>query len=185
VEGGGTCGLFPVGELRADSDAAFQSDLSFDLAGLVPHVAPPYKPDNGIPIEDLDPTPVDVAWIGSCTGGKLEDLAAAAEVLAGRTVSPGVRLIVSPATLKTMETAGERGYLRTFLSAGGQVVPPSCGACLGMGPGTLGVGEVGVFSSNRNFKGRAGEGAVYLASPATVAASALEGKVADPRKFLG
>jgi 3-isopropylmalate/(R)-2-methylmalate dehydratase large subunit len=95
-----------------------------------------------------------------------------------------VRLIVSPATLKTMEEAGQRGYLRTFLDAGGQVVPPSCGACLGMGPGTLKDGEVGVFASNRNFKGRAGSGSVYLASPATVAASALEGRVADPRPFL-
>ncbi len=185
VEGGGTCGLFPVGEIRADQGAHFQRDLSFDLSGLVPHVAPPFKPDLGLPVTELDPTPVDVAWIGSCTGGKLEDLAAAAEVLEGERVAPNVRLIVSPATLKTMEKAGEKGYLRTFLSAGGQVVPPSCGACLGMGPGTLSSGEVGVFSSNRNFKGRAGEGAVYLASPATVAASAVRGRITDPRDFLG
>jgi 3-isopropylmalate dehydratase small subunit len=184
VEGGGTCGLFPVGELRADEDAVFQGDLSFDLSDLVPYVAPPFKPDNGIPVTELDETPVDVAWIGSCTGGKLEDLAAAAEVVEGRRVASGVRLIVSPATLRIMEKAGERGYLRTFVNAGGQVVPPSCGACLGMGPGTLREGEVGVFASNRNFKGRAGAGSVYLASPATVAASALTGKVADPRPFL-
>jgi homoaconitase/3-isopropylmalate dehydratase large subunit len=84
-----------------------------------------------------------------------------------------------------MEVAGEKGYLRTFLDAGGQVVPPSCGACLGMGPGTLKDGEIGAFASNRNFKGRAGTGAVYLASPATVAASAVEGRIADPRPFLG
>jgi homoaconitase/3-isopropylmalate dehydratase large subunit len=185
VEGGGTCGLFPVGAVRADEDAAFQKTLSFDLTGLTPYVAPPFKPDNGIPVSDLDPTAIDVAWIGSCTGGKLEDLAAAAEVVAGRTVAPEVRLIVSPATLRIMEEAGNRGYLRAFLDAGGQVVPPSCGACLGMGPGTLVEGEVGVFASNRNFKGRAGKGAVYLASPATVAASALEGQIADPRRFLG
>ena len=184
VEGGGTCGLFPVGDIRADEEAQFQGTLSFDLSELVPHVAPPFKPDLGLPVADLDHTPVDVAWIGSCTGGKLEDLAAAAEVLEGQKVTPGVKLIVSPATLKTMEKAGEAGYLRTFLNAGGQVVPPSCGACLGMGPGTLNGGEVGVFSSNRNFKGRAGEGAVYLASPATVAASAIKGEIADPREFL-
>jgi len=184
VEGGGTCGLFPVGSVRADEDAAFRSTLSFDLSEMVPYVAPPFKPDNGVPVTELDDTPIDVAWIGSCTGGKLEDLAAAAEVVEGRKVVPGVRLIVSPATLNTMEKAGERGYLRAFLDAGGQVVPPSCGACLGMGPGTLKDGEVGVFASNRNFKGRAGTGSVYLASPATVAASALEGRVADPRKFL-
>jgi 3-isopropylmalate dehydratase small subunit len=185
VEGGGTCGLFPVGDVRADPDARFQDRLSFDLTGLVPYVAPPFKPDNGLPVGDLPPTPVDVAWIGSCTGGKLEDLAAAAEIVRGNKVAPGVRLIVSPATLKTMEIAGEKGYLRAFLEAGGQVVPPSCGACLGMGPGTLTDGEIGVFASNRNFKGRAGTGAVYLASPATVAASALEGRIADPRPFLG
>jgi len=184
VEGGGTCGLFPVGEVRADPDADFQEELAFGLSDLVPYVALPYKPDNGLPISELEPTPVDVAWIGSCTGGKLEDLAAAAAVVKGRKVAPGVRLIVSPATLTTMEKAGELGYLRAFLDAGGQVVPPSCGACLGMGPGTVKEGEVGVFSSNRNFKGRAGEGAVYLASPATVAASALEGKIADPRPYL-
>jgi 3-isopropylmalate dehydratase small subunit len=185
VEGGGTCGLFPVGEVRADADAEFRGELSFDLSTLAPQVAPPFKPDLGIPVAELDSTPIDVAWIGSCTGGKMEDLAAAAEVLEGQRVAPGVRLIVSPATLKTMEKAGERGYLRTFLAAGGQVVPPSCGACLGMGPGTLLAGEVGVFSSNRNFKGRAGEGAVYLASPATVAASAVRGSISDPRELLG
>jgi len=184
VEGGGTCGLFPVGAIRADEDAEFRASLSYDLSGLVPQVAPPFKPDNGIPVEELEQTAIDVAWIGSCTGGKLEDLAAAAEVVDGGRVAPGVRLIVSPATLSTMERAGELGYLRAFLEAGGQVVPPSCGACLGMGPGTLKDGEVGVFASNRNFKGRAGTGSVYLASPATVAASALQGRVADPRQFL-
>lgn len=184
VEGGGTCGLFPVGAVRADEDAGFRSTLSFDLAELTPFVAPPFKPDNGVPVSDLDETPIDVAWIGSCTGGKLEDLAAAAEIVEGRKLAPEVRLVVSPATLSTMERAGERGYLRTFLDAGGQVVPPSCGACLGMGPGTLKDGEVGVFASNRNFKGRAGTGSVYLASPATVAASALEGRIADPRPYV-
>ncbi|MGD2122901.1 MAG: aconitase/3-isopropylmalate dehydratase large subunit family protein [Gemmatimonadota bacterium] len=184
VEGGGTCGLFPVGAVAADADAVFRKEMSFDLGSLEPYVAPPFKPDNGIPVVDLEPTSIDVAWIGSCTGGKLEDLAAAAEVVAGKRVAPSVRLIVSPATLRTMEKAGEQGYLRAFLEAGGQVIPPSCGACLGMGPGTLKEGEVGVFASNRNFKGRAGAGSVYLASPATVAASALEGKIADPRRFL-
>jgi len=184
VEGGGTCGLFPVGTVQADEGATYRSDLTFDLRNLVPFVAPPYKPDNGIPITDLDETPFDVGWIGSCTGGKLEDLRAAAEIIDGHRVAPSVRLVVSPATLDTMQEADERGYLRAFVEAGGQVVPPSCGACLGMGPGTLREGEVGVFASNRNFKGRAGAGAVYLASPATVAASAVRGKITDPREFL-
>ena len=184
VEGGGTCGLFPMGEIRADPGAQYLRELSFDLSQLVPVVALPYKPDNGVAIADLEETPIDVAWLGSCTGGKLEDLAAAAEVIRGRKVAPGVRFIVSPATLDTMKTAGDRGYLRAFLEAGGQVVPPACGACLGMGPGILRDGEVGVFASNRNFKGRAGAGSVYLASPATVAASAVVGRITDPRIFL-
>lgn len=184
VEAGGTCGLFPVGAIRPDPDAAYAADLAFDLSDVVPFVAPPYKPDNGIPVTDLGDTPIHVAWIGSCTGGKLEDIAAAARVVQERKVAPGVRLIVSPATLRTMQEASDRGYLRAFIGAGGQVVPPSCGACLGMGPGTLQEGEVGVFASNRNFRGRAGAGAAYLASPATVAASALAGRITDPRAYL-
>ncbi|MFQ6014026.1 MAG: aconitase/3-isopropylmalate dehydratase large subunit family protein [Anaerolineae bacterium] len=184
VEGGATCGLFPIGDIQADSDASYKQELRFGLSGLVPHVAPPYKPDNGIPITDMADTPIDVAWIGSCTGGKLEDLAAAAEIIAGREVASGVRLIVSPATLSVMGEAGRRGYLRAFIEAGAMIVPPSCGACLGMGPGALKEGQVAVFASNRNFKGRSGDGVVYLASPATVAASAIAGKIADPRQFL-
>ena len=89
VEGGGTRGLFPVGEVRADLDADFQEELAFGLSNLVPYVALPYKPDNGLPVSELEPTPVDVAWIGSCTGGKLEDLAAEV-VVKGRKVAPGV-----------------------------------------------------------------------------------------------
>ena len=107
-----------MGTIRADERASFRKLLSFDLTEMVPHVAPPYKPDSGIPVVDLEETDIDVAWIGSCTGGKLEDLAAAAAVLHGQKVAPSVRLIVSPATLSVMEKAGETGYLRTFLSAG-------------------------------------------------------------------
>ncbi len=184
VEGGGTCGLFPVGKVRPDDDASYVAEFAFDLSELVPYVALPFKPDNGAPVSGLDETAIDVAWIGSCTGGKLEDLAAAAAVVRGRRVAPGVRLIVSPATLEVMRVAGEKGFLRAFIDAGGQVIPPSCGACLGMGPGVLRDGETGVFASNRNFKGRAGSGDLYLASPATVAASALAGRIVDPRSFL-
>ena len=184
VEGGATCGIFPFGKLRSDPNATYKTKMAFDLSNLVPYVAKPYKPDNGVPITELKDMPIEVAWVGSCTGGKLEDVIAAARVITGRKVAKGVQFIVSPSTLGVWERAGREGYLRAILEAGGQLVPPSCGACIGMGPGTLKEGQVGVYSSNRNFKGRAGQGAVYLASPATVAASAIKGKLADPREFL-
>ncbi len=184
VEGGAMCGIFPVGRLRSDPDAVYKAKMSFDLSRLVPYVAKPYKPDNGVPITALDDVPIEVAWVGSCTGGKFEDVRAAAQIIKNHQVAGGVQFIVSPSTLGVWERAGREGYLRAILEAGGQLVPPSCGACIGMGPGTLKEGQVGVYSSNRNFKGRAGQGAVYLASPATVAASAIKGKVADPREFI-
>lgn len=184
VEAGGTCGLFPVGTLRSDPEATYSKRLTFDLATLEPYVAKPYKPDNAVPVSQVGDVPVDVAWVGSCTGGKLEDIAAVAAVLEGKKVHPRVRLYVSPATLGVMEEAGKRGYLRTILKAGGYILPPACGACLGMGPGVIPAGQVGIFASNRNFKGRAGEGDNYLASPATVAATAVKGKITDPREFL-
>lgn len=188
VEGGATCGIFPVGTLRSDPDASYKKRYSFDLSKLEPYVAKPYQPDNGVPISQLlredGEVRVDVCWVGSCTGGKLEDVAAAAHITQGREVSRDVRMIVSPASLGVWEEAGRRGYSRWLLEAGAELVPPSCGACIAMGPGALRQGQIGVFSSNRNFKGRSGLGAVYLASPATVAASALRGAIADPREFL-
>lgn len=187
VEGGASCGIFPVGHLRSDPDAIYLSKLAFDLSGLVPYVAPPYKPDNGIPLSELDrPVKIDIAWVGSCTGGKLEDVAAATGVIRGNHVASGVQFILSPATMGIWEKAGRRGYLRELLAAGVRLFPSSCGACIAMGPGALSDEEqVGVFSSNRNFKGRAGKGQAYLASPATVAASAIAGEIADPRQYLG
>ncbi|MCI2429710.1 3-isopropylmalate dehydratase large subunit [Candidatus Acetothermia bacterium] len=185
VEGGATCGIFPVGKLRPDSDALYKSKLNFDLSHLEPYVALPYKPDNGVPISKIkEEIALDVCWVGSCTGGKFDDVEAAARVVAGRRVSPKTQFIVAPASLGVWERAGRMGYLRQILDAGGQLVPPSCGACIGMGPGTLKEGQVGVYSSNRNFKGRSGQGTLYLASPATVAASAITGYIADPREFL-
>lgn len=184
VEGGASCGIFPVGKLRSDPDAAFKKTLEFNLSSLSPYVAKPFSPDNGAPVDEVKNVAIDVAWVGSCTGGKLEDVQAAADVIRGHTVARGVQFIVAPSTMGVMEEAGRRGYLRDVLDAGGQIVQPGCGACIGMGAGTLKEGQVGVFASNRNFKGRAGKGTVYLASPATAAASAIEGKVADPRKYL-
>lgn len=185
VEGGATCGIFPVGKLHSDSDAEYVKRLSFDISKLTPYVARPYKPDNGVPISELgEDVKIDVCWVGSCTGGKLEDVAAAAQIIQGRQISRDGRFIVSPSTLGVWEEAGRRGYSRWLLESGAELIPPSCGACIAMGPGTLRERQVGVFSSNRNFKGRSGLGTVYLASPATVAASALRGKITDPREFL-
>jgi len=185
VEGGATCGIFAVGDLRPDPDAKYKHKLSFDLSKLEPYVALPYEPDNGVPISQLEgEIKIDVCWVGSCTGGKLEDIAAAAQIAKGRRVSAEAELIVSPATLGVWGEAGRLGYLRWLLEAGAHLVPPSCGACIAMGPGTLKEGQTGIFSSNRNFKGRSGAGTVYLASPATVAASALRGAITDPREFL-
>ncbi len=185
VEGGATCGIFPVGKLRPDPDAVYKSKMSFDLSKLEPYVALPYKPDNGVPISQIrEEIVLDVCWVGSCTGGKFEDVKAAANVIARRKVSSRTQFIVAPASLGVWERAGRMGYLRQILDAGGQLVPPSCGACIGMGPGTLKENQVGLYSSNRNFKGRSGLGTLYLASPATVAASAIKGHIADPREFL-
>ncbi len=184
VEGGASCGIFAVGELRSDDGAVFKQNLTFDLDQLTPIVAPPFSPDTGVSVDVVEKAEIDVAWVGSCTGGKLEDVQAAADVIRGNKVAEGVKFIVAPSTIGVMEEAGRQGYLRDIIEAGGQIVQPGCGACIGMGPGTLKEGEVGVFASNRNFKGRAGKGNVFLASPASVAASAIEGKVADPRKYL-
>ncbi len=185
VEGGATCGIFSVGKLRSDSEATYKSKMSFDLSKLEPYVALPFKPDNGVPISQIkEDISLDVCWVGSCTGGKFEDIEAAAKIIKGRTVAKGTQFIVAPSTLKVMEDAGKKGYLRDFLDAGAQLANPSCGACIGMGPGTLKEGQVGVYSSNRNFKGRSGQGTLYLASPAMVAASAIKGKITDPREFL-
>lgn len=184
VEGGASCGIFPVGALRSDDDAEFKQRLEFDLDALTPYVAPPFSPDNGVSIDVVEAAAIDVAWVGSCTGGKLEDVQAAADVVRRNRVSAAVTFIVAPSTIGVMEAAGRKGYLRDIIAAGGQIVQPGCGACIGMGPGTLKEGQVGIFASNRNFKGRAGKGDLYLASPATVAASAIEGKIADPRKYL-
>lgn len=186
VEGGANCGIFPVGSLRSDSDAVYKDQMSFDISELVPYVAEPYKPDNGVPITKLNgKVDIDVSWVGSCTGGKLEDVQFAAEIFQGHRLNPGNKFIVSPSTMGVWEEAGRHGYSRWLIEGGAEMFPPSCGACIAMGPGTLREDQVGVFSSNRNFKGRSGLGAVYLASPATCAASAITGKITDPREYLG
>lgn len=170
----------------SDPDARFESHLTFDVSSLPPMISGPGKVEAAHPIESLEGEPIDQAFIGACTNGRLEDLEAAARVLKGRKVKPGCRLIVAPASRRVLSEALASGFIGTIVSAGGTILPPGCGPCLGSHEGVLGEGEVCISSSNRNFKGRMGSdrATIYLASPATVAASAVEGRVTDPRRLM-
>jgi len=173
----------PLEAVRNDADAEFKEVRPFDVGGLEPQVACPDTVDNVKPVSRVEGTPVDQVFIGSCTNGRMEDLEAAAAVLRGRHVHPDVRLLVVPASREVYMDAMNAGLLRVFAEAGGLVCNPSCGACFGGHIGILAPGEAGLATSNRNFRGRQGspEAEVYLASPATAAASAVEGVITDPR----
>ena len=172
--------------ISSDSDARFESELKIEVSRIPPVVSGPHRVESARSMEELGSVRIDQAFIGTCTNGRLEDLIAAAEVLKGRKVSRGCRLIVAPASRKVMADAIEAGVAQAIMSAGGTFLPPGCGPCLGAHEGVLGPGEVCISSSNRNFQGRMGseQAEIYLASPATVAASAIEGKIADPRRYL-
>jgi homoaconitate hydratase family protein len=167
----------------ADADAAYARELTYDLPTLEPAVACPHAVDNVKPVGAVAGTKINQALLGTCTNGRLSDLRAAAAILKGRRASPKVRLLVLPASRSVVEAALEDGTLGVLVRAGGVVLPPGCGPCLGAHQGVLAPGEVCISTSNRNFKGRMGckEGEIYLASPATVAASALHGVISDPR----
>ncbi len=166
-------------EINADSDAEYQRIYQFDLSDLEPQVARPPKPDMVVPISQLEEVPITKAFIGSCTGGKLYDLAQAAEVLQGRQIASGVSLFIVPASLEIREKAEALGYLEIFEQAGAQILKSGCGACINSGLGVLAKEETGIYATNRNFKGRSGDptGKNYLASPRTVAISAVKGKI--------
>jgi 3-isopropylmalate/(R)-2-methylmalate dehydratase large subunit len=172
---------------RSDEDAAFAADHAFDAAALAPQVAAPHSPANVAPVMAHAGVAIDQAYIGACVGAKLEDLRMAASVLAGRTIAPTVRLLVAPASAKITAAAAKEGIIAALLDAGATLLPSGCGACAGMGAGLLAAGEVCISTTNRNFKGRMGDpdSHVWLASPYTVAASALAGAIADPRPLLG
>jgi len=158
---------------------------SFDASALAPQVALPHSPANVRPVDDLDPTRIDIAYIGACTGAKIDDLRAAARVLAGYRVASGVQLLVAPASLRDREQAEREGLLQALTQAGAQLLPSACGACAGYGA-TIPEGSTVISSTARNFKGRMGSATaqVYLGSPFTVAASALAGRIADAREYL-
>jgi 3-isopropylmalate/(R)-2-methylmalate dehydratase large subunit len=171
---------------KSDADATFERVLHFEAEKLAPQVAAPHSPANSVSVDQIDSVRIHQAYIGACTGAKLTDLHMAAEVLKGKRVAPGVRLLIAPASTRTTSAAAADGTLATLTAAGAILMPTGCGACAGYGAGILGEGEVCISSSARNFKGRMGHAtsAVYLASPYTVAASAVAGHITDPRAFL-
>jgi len=179
-------GRSPMAIVRSGRKAEVEDELHVECSKLEPMVAIPSRVDNVRPVREVDGTPIDQAFIGSCTNGRLEDLIEAARILRGRKVKEGVRLIVTPASRRVYMDALKLGILETLLEAGAVVTNPTCGACVGTHLGVLGEGEVAVSSTNRNFVGRMGHPSskVYLASPATVAASAVRGAITDPREFL-
>jgi 3-isopropylmalate/(R)-2-methylmalate dehydratase large subunit len=171
--------------VEPDPDAEYLERLNIDLEKepLDPIVATPHSPSNGKPVSEVEGTRIDQAFIGSCTNGRLEDLAIAAKIVGGKKVHPDTRFIVTPASTEVYLEAVKTGIVETLVKAGGVVTNSTCGACIGGSLGVLGPDEVCVSSTNRNFRGRMGhpDSLVYLASPATVAASALRGVISDPR----
>jgi len=203
VEAGAKVGLFPSdsvtesylteegrGErfipLSPDPDAACESTIEIDASRLEPTVAMPHTVDNTALARELTGTHVDQVFIGTCTNGRLDDMAIAASMLQGRKQHPRTRLIVAPTSRKVLLAAIAQGYISTLVESGATIVPPGCAACLGVHQGVLGDGEVCLSTANRNFKGRMGnpEAFIYLASPATAAATAITGEITDPREFL-
>ena len=198
IEGGAKNGIFPVDdrtraymkehskrpfvEYEADADAVYDEEYTIDLSTLKPTVAFPHLPENTKTIDEVGDIKIDQVVIGSCTNGRMDDLRIAAEILKGRKVAKGLRVIVIPATQQIYLDAMEEGLLRTFIEAGAIVSTPTCGPCLGGYMGVMAEGERCVSTTNRNFVGRMGhvESEVYLASPAVAAASAITGKISGP-----
>ena len=170
----------------SDPDAKYEKVIEFDLSNLEPMVTFGYKPDQVKPVREMEGTPVDQVYIGSCTNGRIEDLRIAAEILKGKKISDNVRGILSPATPKVYMEALKEGIIDIFMQAGFCVTNPTCGACLGMSNGVLAEGEVCASTTNRNFYGRMGKGGmVHLMSPATAAATAIAGKITNSPLWKG
>jgi homoaconitate hydratase family protein len=169
----------------ADADAVYEQEIAVNLSELEPMVACPHQVENTKPVGAVIGTKIDQAFLGSCANGKYEDLVVAAKILSGRRVNPGVRLLVTPGSKQIMLEAMKSGVLQTLLESGALVTNPGCSACAGDG-GTMADGEVTLSTANRNFVGRMGsnKSSIYLSSPATLAASAIKGSIADPREFF-
>lgn len=203
VEAGAKCGLIATDEttheflkansrekdykpIAGDPDAPCAQEVEVDLSQLTPTVAFPHTVDNTRTIDEVGEVEIDQVVIGTCTNGRVEDLEAAAKILDGKSIADGVRLIVVPASASVYQQALEKGIVGIFVEAGGMICNPGCGPCVGVHQGILGDGEKCLSTQNRNFHGRMGnpKGEIYLGSPATAAATAIEGKIADPRKYL-
>lgn len=202
VEAGATSGIVPPDEetlrylrevagvkenidmLSPDEDAEYDSVVNIDLSSIEPQIACPHTVDNVKPVSAVEGVEIQQIVIGSCTNGRLDDLETAANILKGRKVARSTRMLIFPASTRIYQEAMEKGYLSTLLKAGAVIVNPGCGPCLGIHQGALGDGEVALSTTNRNFKGRMGNpnSEVYLCSPAVAAASAITGKITDPRK---
>jgi len=201
IEAGGKAGIIPPdekvfeylkgrvrGEYRpvyADRDADYLETFTYDAADIPPTVAKPFLPENTAPASELSDITIDQAYLGSCTNGRIEDLRVAAKIVKGRKVHPNVRMIVVPATKDVYEKALDEGLIKIFLDANAYVSGPTCGACLGGYMGVLAKGERCISSTNRNFVGRMGhkDSEVYLANPVVVAASAINGRITDPKEL--
>ncbi len=171
--------------LSADNDAHYERIITVDAGKIVPYVAFPHTVDNAKPVARAKGIKVDQVFIGTCTNGRIEDLKIAAEILNGKKRAPHTRLVVCPASRDVYLEAIKLGLVETFVRAGASIMGPGCGPCVGVHEGVLGDNEVCVSTANRNFKGRMGnpKGFIYLASPATVAYSAIKGEVSDPREL--
>jgi len=203
VEAGAKVGIFPSDKITrkylleqgrakdyqpitADADATYERTISIDISKLEPMVSRPHTVDNTVPVKEIAGIRVQQVLIGTCTNGRLEDLAIAAHILAGKKRHPQTRLVITPASRRILLDAIAAGYIKTLIEAGAVIMPPGCGACLGLHQGVIGDGESCLSTANRNFKGRMGsaEGFIYLSSPATAAASAIKGEITDPREYL-
>ena len=202
IEAGAKNGIFPVDDrtleylkgrserapviYTADEDAPYEKTVEIDLSKIEPTVACPHLPENTRPAKELENIRIDQVVIGSCTNGRMEDMEAAYRILNGKTVAKGVRCIIIPATMAIYRECIQRGYTTAFIDAGAVVSTPTCGPCLGGYMGILAEGERCVATTNRNFVGRMGhvKSEVYLASPATAAASALTGYITEPKEGM-
>ena len=203
VEGGAKNGLFAPDQVTKNyleerdghsnhwekssrEDFHYTQELKVDLSSLKPKVALPHSPAHAVTVEEVKGEAIDQVFIGSCTGGRLRDLELTARILKKRKVASGIRLLITPASQKIYQEAMEKGYLQVILEAGGVILNPSCGLCGGIDKGILAAGEKCVSTSNRNFQGRMGDPSsrIYLVSPLTAAASALAGRIIDPREVM-